>query len=140
MLNKQSFSQILDQWKKERFPHKNIRILAKEYKEKKFVTLMIKERASEELDVFLDFGGIFFWEYWKHNTPSEDDIKFLLFSVSNSEISPVTQYSIILALSSSYKNHDVYQKVIYNKLQSILNNGQEKLSENIIEQIYEAIY
>lgn len=140
MQSESNFREILNRWNKERFPHKEIRVIAKNYKDQDYVSQLIHEKAKTDINTFLDFGGVFFWEYWKHNKPKAEIIKFLLFSVSKKELEPVTQYSIILALTSSYKNHNSYKKAIYNKLNLIMNGNQENLSEVIIAQIYEAIY
>lgn len=139
MPNQEKFLIILKDWKTNRFPHKEIKIIATEYRNEKYVSELINSLAKDDLDVYLDFGGIFFWEYWKHNSPSPNVIKLFLFNVSNTKISDVTQYSVILALTSLYKNHNIYNKAVYNKLKKLVAK-EEELSNALIEQIYDAIY
>jgi hypothetical protein len=83
MNKEEKFLNILKEWKIERFPHKNIKKIANEYKNEKYVSCYIYECAKIDIDVFLDFGGVFFWEYWKTNEPNIDVLKFLLLSVSS---------------------------------------------------------
>lgn len=140
MSQEENFVKILEKWKIERFPHKNIKSIANQYKNESYVSSYIYESAKIDMDVFLDFGGIFFWEYWKSNEPNSDIVQFMLFSVSNKKISSVTQYSIILALTSCYKNNNLYKKAIYNKLNILIKNKDVNLSDSLISQVYEAIY
>lgn len=140
MQNESLFKDILSEWENKRFPHKNIKVIAQDYKAESYVTEIIYLKSKENIDIFMDFGGVFFWEYWKYNTPDGEIIKFLLFNISKKTISPVTQYSMVLALTSCYKNHNIYKRAIFNKLNQLIDKNKEDLSESIIEQIYEAIY
>jgi hypothetical protein len=140
MNQEESFLNILKKWKNDRFPHKKIKYIANEYSDENYVSFYIYEYAKVDTDIFLDFGGVFFWEYWKINKPNADIVQFLLLNVSSKKISPVTQFSIILALTSCYKNHSLYNKAIYNKLNTLIKNNNREMSEALISQIYEAIY
>jgi hypothetical protein len=140
MLNSKTFDEILNRWEAERFPHKDIRLIAKDYSECDFVNHQIQDRTILNKEVYMDFAGVFFWEFWKKNKPQKEMLFSMLFSSTSKDISPVTQYSIILALTSAYQNHNVYKKTIYNKLELIMNNHQESLSPTIIDQIYNALY
>lgn len=141
-MNKENLNYLLDLWKVKKFPHNKIKEIASlliDY-DNDLISMSVFGRVLESPDEYLDFAGTFFWEFWKYKTPNKEILDFFLFNVTNKNINDVTKYSISLALVSCYKNHNIYQNIIYRKLKKILEEEKINFNENCIDLIYEAIY
>lgn len=141
-MNKDNLNYFLDLWEKEKYRHFKIKEIASLLInfDNDEITAIIFNRVLKKPEVFLDFAGTFFWEFWKYKTPNKEVLDFFIFNVNNIKNNEIIKYSISLALVSCYKNHKIYNKIIYKKLKSIIENESCNFNENCIDLIYEAIY